>query len=190
MGKDGYTISELEELTGTNRRTIHFYSQRGLLPRPETKGGGAKYPEEALIKLKLIKELQKNRYTLYEIREVLYRDYEKLKNMLQQTSLSDKESKDEIKSKDELTNHIMSQIRERLNMPLNILGLSTAATLIRENEKSETSPSSTEDIIRRLRIVDGVELNVKEEIYRKYKGVIRRGVNFLIKLLSQEGILK
>lgn len=64
-----YTIGELERLTKTNRRTIHFYVQVGLIPKPDSRGFAASYSKEALVRLNLIRELKKQRLTLKEIRE-------------------------------------------------------------------------------------------------------------------------
>jgi DNA-binding transcriptional MerR regulator len=38
----GYTVSDLESLTGINRRTIHFYVKEGVIPGPSGAGGGAR----------------------------------------------------------------------------------------------------------------------------------------------------
>jgi DNA-binding transcriptional MerR regulator len=66
-----YTITELEDLTGLNRRTIHYYTQQGVIPPPEGKGGAARYGEEHLLRLKLIKPLQESHLRLAGIREAL-----------------------------------------------------------------------------------------------------------------------
>ncbi len=71
MQEKRYTISELQSLTNTNRRTIHFYSQKGLIPAPDSRGGGATYPEDALTRLQIIKKLQERRFTLDEIKNAL-----------------------------------------------------------------------------------------------------------------------
>ena len=65
------TITELEEKSGVARRTIHFYVREGLLPAPEKPGGGARYDEEHLLRLLIIRELQVEHYRLSAIRERL-----------------------------------------------------------------------------------------------------------------------
>ena len=65
------TISELEKLTGINRRTIHFYTRKKMIPSPEGRGGGARYGEEVYLRLLLIKELQKSHLKLSGIKEAL-----------------------------------------------------------------------------------------------------------------------
>jgi DNA-binding transcriptional MerR regulator len=66
-----YTMSELEQMTGMSRRTIHYYVSQKLIPAPESKGGpGAKYGEEQLVRLQLIRILQ-DELKLEKIREAL-----------------------------------------------------------------------------------------------------------------------
>lgn len=69
----GYTVSELEALTGINRRTIHFYVKEGVIPAPEGTGGGARYGEEHLLRLQLTRELQKSHLKLSGIKEAMDR---------------------------------------------------------------------------------------------------------------------
>jgi len=64
-----YTVSDLESLTGINRRTIHFYVKEGVLPAPQGAGGGARYGEEHLPRLQLTHDLQKYHLKLSGIRE-------------------------------------------------------------------------------------------------------------------------
>ena len=71
MDHKTYLISELENLTGLPRRTIHFYVQRGLVPPPSGKGGPAPYSEESLLRLQMIRVLQGSHLKLDGIREAL-----------------------------------------------------------------------------------------------------------------------
>lgn len=72
-GESGYTVSELEAMTGINRRTIHFYVKEGVIPAPEGAGGGARYGEEHLLRLQLTQELQKSHLKLSGIKEAMDR---------------------------------------------------------------------------------------------------------------------
>lgn len=49
-----FSISELEEQTGQQRRTIHHYISRGLLPKAEGSGPRAFYTREHYLRLRLI----------------------------------------------------------------------------------------------------------------------------------------
>jgi DNA-binding transcriptional MerR regulator len=66
-----YTITELSERSGVNRRNIHFYVQQGLLPPAEGAGLGARYTEEHLLRLRAIPILRNHGLRLDEIRERL-----------------------------------------------------------------------------------------------------------------------
>jgi DNA-binding transcriptional MerR regulator len=66
-----YTITELSELSGVNRRNIHFYVQQGLLPPAEGAGLGARYTVEHLLRLRAIPVLRNRGLRLDEIRAQL-----------------------------------------------------------------------------------------------------------------------
>jgi DNA-binding transcriptional MerR regulator len=69
MSDTTYTIQELTEHTGVPRRTVHFYSQQGVLPPPSGAGLGARYGEEHLLRLKLVPLLRRQGLRLDNIRE-------------------------------------------------------------------------------------------------------------------------
>lgn len=69
MSESSYTIKELTEQTGLSRRTIHFYTQQGVLPPPTGAGLGARYGEGQLLRLKLVPVLRRQGLRLDEIRE-------------------------------------------------------------------------------------------------------------------------
>lgn len=54
---DGRThaVSDLERLTGFDRRTIVYYIQQGLVARPGRRGPNTRYPAEALARLQFIR---------------------------------------------------------------------------------------------------------------------------------------
>lgn len=64
-----YSIQELCDITGLPRRTIHFYTQQGLLPPPSGAGLGARYSDIHLARLNLIPILRKHGLRLDQIRE-------------------------------------------------------------------------------------------------------------------------
>jgi len=51
-----YNVDALAKKAGVTRRTIHYYLQRGLLPRPEGGGRGYYYTEAHLERLKQIQK--------------------------------------------------------------------------------------------------------------------------------------
>ena len=66
--EDALDLTELADRAGVSIRTVRYYIQQGLLPRPEARGPGAHYKEEHLDRLLLIKRLQKEHLPLAEIR--------------------------------------------------------------------------------------------------------------------------
>ncbi|HVP20564.1 MAG TPA: helix-turn-helix domain-containing protein [Anaerolineaceae bacterium] len=66
-----YSIQELSDLTGVPRRTIHFYTQQGILPPPQGAGLSTRYQQEHLVRLKLIPYLRRRSLRLDQIRTFL-----------------------------------------------------------------------------------------------------------------------
>ena len=64
-------LTELADRAGVSIRTVRYYIQQGLLPKPESRGPGAHYTEEHLERLLLVKRLQREHLPLAEIRRVL-----------------------------------------------------------------------------------------------------------------------
>jgi DNA-binding transcriptional MerR regulator len=63
-----FTLADLSRLADVTARTVRYYVALGLLPSPGQAGPGARYPESALSRLRLIRELQRNHLPLAEIR--------------------------------------------------------------------------------------------------------------------------
>ncbi|HET9110004.1 MAG TPA: MerR family transcriptional regulator [Ktedonobacterales bacterium] len=67
------TIEELAERTQTPVRTVRYYIAERMLPGPGSRGKGATYTEEHLLRLRLIRRLAERHAPLAEIREVMAR---------------------------------------------------------------------------------------------------------------------
>ena len=63
----GYSLAELVAEGGVTPRTIRYYISEGLLPSPGA-GPQARYTDEHLDRVRLIKQLQRNHLPLAEIR--------------------------------------------------------------------------------------------------------------------------
>lgn len=57
-----YKLEELAEQAGLPPRTIRYYVQRGLLPQPVFRGRDTSYGEGHLLRLRLIRQLQDERF--------------------------------------------------------------------------------------------------------------------------------
>lgn len=66
-----YTLADLSRLTGVSPRTVRYYIASGLLPAPLGQGLAARYSEDHLDRLRLIRKLQSAHLPLAEIRRRL-----------------------------------------------------------------------------------------------------------------------
>ncbi|HKS70838.1 MAG TPA: MerR family transcriptional regulator, partial [Ktedonobacterales bacterium] len=67
------TIEELAAHADVPVRTVRYYIAEGLLPGPGSRGKGAAYTGEHLVRLRLIRRLAARRVPLGEIRDLLAR---------------------------------------------------------------------------------------------------------------------
>ncbi len=79
------SLSELCTRASVTTRTVRYYIQQGLLVSPGA-GRGARYSQEHLDRLRLVKELQKQHLPLAEIRQRLSQlGAEQIRELLQST---------------------------------------------------------------------------------------------------------
>jgi DNA-binding transcriptional MerR regulator len=67
----GYAITDLASLAGVTPRTIRYYVSVGLIRAPDQAGRAARYGEDHLRRLRLIRRLQEQHLPLAEIRSRL-----------------------------------------------------------------------------------------------------------------------
>jgi DNA-binding transcriptional MerR regulator len=73
MPDDPYTLTDLARLADVTPRTVRYYVHRGLLPSPEAAGPATRYGDGHLLRLRLIRLLQREHLPLAEIRTRLER---------------------------------------------------------------------------------------------------------------------
>ncbi|MFQ5415721.1 MAG: MerR family transcriptional regulator [Myxococcota bacterium] len=66
-----YRVEELSARSGVRVDTLRFYQARGLLPAPTRVGRLALYGEDHLTRLRRIRELQQQGFSLAQIQQVL-----------------------------------------------------------------------------------------------------------------------
>lgn len=71
LAEDTYKLTELCDLADVTPRTVHYYIQQGLLPPAASFGPKASYEKRHLLRLQLIRRLQKEHLPLAVIRERL-----------------------------------------------------------------------------------------------------------------------
>jgi DNA-binding transcriptional MerR regulator len=73
MADDPYTLADLARLADVTPRTVRYYVHRGVLPSPEPAGPATRYGDRHLLRLRLIRLLQRDHLPLAEIRTRLER---------------------------------------------------------------------------------------------------------------------
>lgn len=73
MNAQPYTLAELARLADVTPRTVRYYVHQGLLPSPHAAGPATRYGDRHLLRLRLIRRLQREHLPLAEIRTRLER---------------------------------------------------------------------------------------------------------------------
>ena len=201
LNKKNYSITELEKQTGLTRRTIHYYTKEKLIPPPDGIGGGAKYGEEHLLRLQLIKEMQKSHLKLSGIREAL-----DAMNISEMNQLYEKAQRGKIRSwdLDSIENWLVdsSEVEAADKNSMNYLpgqNISEESNYSflnpgnRPSKKKRTrNVSYLKDLKRttvpdasweRFSVLDGVEINVRSDIMQKYGTIVKNWIEYLKKLI-------
>ena len=66
-----YRVEELARVAGIRVDTLRFYQARGLLPTPRKQGRVAIYDDAHLERLRRIRDLQTDRFSLAQIQRLL-----------------------------------------------------------------------------------------------------------------------
>jgi len=74
LDKKTFSLEELAALTGTSRRTVRYYIQLGIVPRPDGSGRAASYSQRHLETLLRTKTLTDAGVALERVREVIAGD--------------------------------------------------------------------------------------------------------------------
>jgi len=196
MMQDGekreFTITELEQTVRLNRRTIHFYVKERVVPPPVGAGGAARYNEEHLLRLLLIRELQKSHLKLSGVREALDRMTvgemrERVRQVAPSSPAGDKEA---------FQNWIEGNLQRRLMSPIADMDSSPPPTApwnrsfldIARGKGQETSERDTVysspavapqrrlptkgGTWERIEVAEGIEVLVRSDLTSKYMQVI------------------
>jgi len=198
MENKTYTISELEKRTGLNRRTIHFYAKEKLIPPPDGAGGGARYGEEHLLRLKLIGEMQKSHLKLSGIREALdAMSIEEMRSLVDKVDASrhqvwDREALESWLSPDEnnLSYSLSSASAPRqaeLDDIKSMSFLKMGKERLANNQQNSAgylqdlkrSQPAQEESWQRFDVTEGLEVNVRSDIAKRYRQLIVKLVDEL-----------
>lgn len=72
LNPESLTIGQLADQGGVKVQTIRYYERRGLLPKPDrTVSGYRRYSNDAVLRLRFIRQAQALGFTLGEVEELL-----------------------------------------------------------------------------------------------------------------------
>lgn len=198
MKQNLYTISELEKLTGTPRRNIHFYTQQKVIPPPAGTGGAARYRDEHLLRLLLIREMKKSHLKLSGIREALdAMNVEDMRDLLKRSR-----SESFTWDAEALSNWLSSGdfLEEPVSMPAaeqkkyfrKKMDVSRAPAKESVHEKNisflsrlKRTPLTKEESWHRIEIIKGMELHIRSDLFKQLQGFIDRWVESLRRHLTK-----
>jgi len=72
--KPSYSLGELSDASGASERTIRYYQNERLLPKPDKQGRDGIYRDDHVERLRLINELRDRGLSLHTIRELVVND--------------------------------------------------------------------------------------------------------------------
>jgi DNA-binding transcriptional MerR regulator len=153
-------IKELCNLSRVTPRTVHYYIQQGLLPPSGSTGPGARYTEEHLDRLRLIRLLQNEHLPLAEInRRLRGLSGEHVRSLLQERKKSAATSR----------GSALDYVRSVLNhAPRRVGGdISDRALLSRAAPEPRSEPALGRSQWERVDLGDGLELNVRRPLTRQ-----------------------
>jgi DNA-binding transcriptional MerR regulator len=187
MEEKEMTISRLCELTETKPRSIHFYRKEGLL-QGELKGAGrgARYTQEHLVKLKLIRKLQKSHMKLSGIKKAMdAMTFEEMEDFVYEN----KDQQKKVYSVDELDEFLpnapvefeLSSMTNRIEAPEEASPNEISFLDLREDNDTRPRHSKTtgrghilgkvtrttslqRESWQRISIAEGVELNIRQDV--------------------------
>jgi DNA-binding transcriptional MerR regulator len=163
----GYTVSELEALTGVQRRTIHFYVKEGVIAAPEGSGGGARYGEEHILRLQLTRELQKSHLKLSGIREAM----ESLSTEEMRAIVQNAGSPTKTWDRQSLEQWLEARVPIASDGPgMNRSTIETGGGPARPRGKG--SAPSRGETWERIRVAEGLELLLRSDLAPRYQGLV------------------
>jgi DNA-binding transcriptional MerR regulator len=182
-------MGELAEASGVSAATIKHYLREGLLPEPvKTSRNMAYYPAEFVERIRLIKQLQEERYMpLRVIRDLLDEDPDRAKALIE---LGDRMLEQALAGEQERIS--AAEVRQRYEMPQEVLDRLAELEVLTPDERGY-SPSDVRivDAISRFR-AGGYDERVGFTVYDtlRYKqamgDLVREEVNVLMERLAGE----
>ncbi len=189
MKQKQYTMTELESKSGFPRRTIHFYSQEGIISPPFGTGGAAKYGETHLLRLKLVKILKKSHLKLSGIKEALdAMEIDEMRNLLmtseQNSSWENISIENWITSDDKRSSFLSKdKVRNESDIGQELFSMSEVRTPMRTYESEPDAQNYLRSLKRktnvktrweRYSILDGIEISIRSDVNNSSKSLVHK----------------
>ena len=197
-----YSIGDLERLAGMNRRTIHFYVAQEVLPPPEGAGVAAKYTEEHLQRLILVKQLKKGHLKLAGIKaELSGLSVQRLRELSQQIEKQGPQKWNYEALADwieERPDRNLAEVREDISIygqPKYSLGRRGGESADHDQGRSSEEPTASFITYKselentsweRHRVIDGVEMHIRQDIADEHKTDIETIMKKLRQIMEAE----
>ena len=176
---DELTLEDLAVRSGLSLRTLRYYMQEGLLPGPDTRGKYARYAQQHLDRLELIRRMKDLHLPLQEIRQLIdnmtSEEMSQLRNYQDEVAMKFGVQKPAMPAKDQpaLSSSALDYIhsirdgRENLRAyALNKNAILPARTIIPAIDQkaipAKAQRPAKQETWRRIQLADGIELNVRE----------------------------
>jgi DNA-binding transcriptional MerR regulator len=178
------TIEELAAQADVPVRTVRYYIAEGLLPGPGSRGKGAAYGAEHLIRLRLIRRLAARRVPLGEIRDLLTRlPADEAHAVLREEArrADELESSAGAPSPKAYISALLGQAGGSQQPPATYQPLRAvrpaqpkSALAMRSSRSIGAAPTTPEETWRRWTLAPGIELQVRGDIVSDQEEVIER----------------
>lgn len=199
---DELTLEDLAAQSGLTLRTLRFYMQEGLLPGPETRGKYARYSQQHLDRLELIRRMKDLRLPLQEIRQLIdnmtpeemsrlrrYQDEIAQKININKYAMNDTSAINEKPSSALDYIHSIQAVQENVRayrQPKQPLPLADAVRprMLKQVDRSIPQPPAGQETWRRIQLADGIELNVRETDDQHEKQQLEQLIQSVRKLIE------
>ncbi len=181
--KDDLTLEDLSTYSGLSLRTLRYYIQEGILQGPDSRGKYARYSQEHLDRIELIRRLKELRLPLQEIGQIIenmtpeeiskVREYQDiLKTKIKRPEFP-KTSELSFSKKSSNALEYIHELENRFDNVQEIASVSRKMQPVKSNENWEPSilyekrdyrTNTPKEEWTRFVIKDGIELNINRNI--------------------------
>jgi DNA-binding transcriptional MerR regulator len=177
------TVDELAARVGIPVRTLRFYIAEKLLPGPSSRGRGASYGRDHLLRLRLVRRLVERRVPIAEIRDTLSRlstpDVDALLQSEDRRAAELERTSPSASPRDyvaALLTRSRSPAPERAAPPARPAPPAPPGALgdARALRHAGPPPAAGETVWRRTELAPGVELHVRQDAAGRERGLLAR----------------